>query len=407
MNRRQALGLAGLALSPKTLRSQQQTPTESNLETILSQDLWTDRDAYDASHYLMIPLHAAYRSKEEATNAELFESFMLRFTAAWHDGEFQIANELNRTQFLILLSRYVRFNPANEQLIEILIQEHRRSFLETPYPHWSEGEFASIRDSIEWKLSTQDPERSFHTAIVDIDRFIMTLAADLHAILGPASPDHVLEAREIGLRYLRESSRWGDDGEWMLGDGDYWDHPDNAYAGNIGVTENMEPKPVPGLPSDTSHAHRLPAILEAFVPGTDEPNVREDIEAMRAGLAKQLINHCLVQPDEDFRSIRLTNYLNGYNGLYRWNYATTGEGNGYRPYELSGTFLLGWWSLLGNEEIRSAYRLVEECYPLTEEEIALYVGPNTTRERNPLFSWPEAFHPGGFMETCVRSALLL
>lgn len=406
MNRRQAVGLASLTLTPGILMAKQQSPDDSNLESVLSQDLWTDRDAYDACHYLMIPLHAAFRTKERENDQALFTDFMDRFTTAWQAGDFQVSNEINRIQFLLLVSRYLRFNPNNEQLTDILIQEHRRSFLETPYPHWSQGEFASVRDSIEWKLSTTEAERQFYLAIVDLDRFNMTLAADLHAILGSDSPDHVTEARDIGLKYLRESSVWGENGEWLLSS-KFWDHPDNAYAGHLEATENMEPKSVPGLPSDTSHAHRLPAILEAFLPGGDEPEVRADIEAMRTGLGKQLVNHCLVAPDEDFRSIRLTNYLDGYNGLYRWNYATTGEGNGYRPYELSGTFLLGWWSLLGNEEIQSAYQLVEECYPLTVDEIAIYVGPNTTRERNPLFAWPEAFYPGGFMQTCVQSAVLL
>lgn len=377
------------------------------VESVLSQDLWTNRDAYDASHYLMIPLHAAFRTKQRISDRDIFGAFMQRFTVAWSQDEFAVDNIINRLQFLLLVSRYLRYSPSNRLLLDLVTNEHRVLFLETKAPHWSQGDFSSLQRSIEWKLSTPDPDRAYYTSITDAERSVVTLGADLHAILGSSAPNHVIEARDLGLRILRERSTWSENGEWRFQFGSTWDHPDNAYAGHLEVTEDMAPRPIPGLAGDTSHAHRLPAVLEAFIPNGDEPDLRDEVDAMRSGLAKQIVHNCLVLPDQEFRCIRMTNYMDGHNGLYRWNYPTQGAGNGYRPYELSGTFLLGWWSLLDSDEIRDAYELVADCYPLTESEVDLYVGPNTTRERNPVFAWPNAFQPGGAMEYCIRSSLLI
>ncbi len=286
------------------------------------------------------------------------------------------------------------------------MSEHKRLYLETPLPHWTKGEFPTVRESIEWKLSDPDTERDYYTAILDTERFCLMIGADLLACVGTGAPDHLVDARDLGVDMLRKRSYWGVNGEWMVDVGELWDHPDQAYAGYLEPSDNMEPKPIPGLAKDSSHAHRLPVFLDAFLPAEDA-DLRDEIISMREGLAKQLLDHCMVQPDESFRSIRLTNYLDGHNGLYRWGHATQGENNGYRPYELSGTFNLGWWSLLYNEEIHAAYRVAADCLPLTQQEIDLYVGPNSTRESNPLFILPNAYEPGGMMETCIRSALLI
>ena len=407
MNRRHLLALAGAVAASRDVAMRAQASVDTNLKELLSQDLWSERDGYDACHYLMIPMHAVFRNPERSAEAELFVAYMERFTNAWAGGTFADAGFLNRLQYLALVGRYLRVGPMNEQLLDLMVKEHQLLYRETIYPHWSQGDFASVRDSIEWKLANPDPERAYYTAIVDAERFGLMIGADLQAVIGSGAPDHLHEARALGMEVLRQRSTWGEKGEWMFDVGSFWDHPDQAYAGHLEATENMEPKPVPGLSWDSSHSHRLPAMLDAFLPGDDDPEIRDEVQRMRDGLARQLVDHCLVQPDDEFRSIRLTNYMDGHNGLYRWNYPTQGEGNGYRAYELSGTFLLGWWSLLGNDDIRTAYQLVADCYPLAQEEIDLYVGPNTTRERNPLFTLPDAYLPGGMMETCVKSALLL
>lgn len=48
--------------------------------------------------------------------------------------------------------------------------------------------------------------------------------------------------------------------------------------------------------------------------------------------------------------------MDGSNGvLYRWNYSSLGEGKEYGPYELSGTFTIGWWTFLGTDRVKEIY----------------------------------------------------
>lgn len=51
---------------------------------------------------------------------------------------------------------------------------------------------------------------------------------------------------------------------------------------------------------------------------------------------------------------------------------------GYRPYQLSGSLLLGWWAALGPQ---TAYLFVglSEAFSLQDEVLRTYVGPNTVR----------------------------
>jgi len=93
--------------------------------------------------------------------------------------------------------------------------------------------------------------------------------------------------------------------------------------------------------------------------------------------------------------------MDGWNGIYRWGYSTQGENNGYGPYELSGTLIEGWWGFLESPQVSSIFKDMSNLFPLEENVVKLYVGPNTTRERHPLATWPNYFI-NGFGELNVR-----
>ena len=44
------------------LNEEQQILYNSTVKMLLKEDLWTERDMYDAVHYLMIPMHYAFRA---------------------------------------------------------------------------------------------------------------------------------------------------------------------------------------------------------------------------------------------------------------------------------------------------------------------------------------------------------
>ena len=111
-------------------------------------------------------------------------------------------------------------------------------------------------------------------------------------------------------------------------------------------------------------------------------------------LSAQFFEKVIVPPSDEFPNYRTNNFMDGYNGIYRYNYPTHGLGQGYGPYELSGTMLLGWWSFLPDQSIRDVYCFITSRYPFNEQEIATYLGPDTTRDRHPLIKGKAQFESG-------------
>ncbi|MAF66847.1 MAG: hypothetical protein CMJ84_14475 [Planctomycetes bacterium] len=147
----------------------------------------------------------------------------------------------------------------------------------------------------------------------------------------------------------------------------------------------------------------LCSLRDAHQPGTTDHALYQDLIG---GLSVQVLDAVLTSPSVDFGGYRLTNYMDGWNGVYRYGYTTTGEAFGYGPYELSGTFHLGWWAFLFNAQISSTYAAQAEGFPLASDVIDLYVGPNTTRERHPLIVLPD-FYTNGVAQLLTRLASYL
>jgi hypothetical protein len=120
-------------------------------------------------------------------------------------------------------------------------------------------------------------------------------------------------------------------------------------------------------------------------------------------LAVQWSLRTVVMPDSSFRGVRMTNFMDGENGVYRYGYVTQGPGNGFGPYELSGSLNHGWWAFLG-VTAEPVYRAQLASLPFADEVLATYVGPNTTRSRNPAFTEP-GFYQGALIHEILSAAL--
>jgi hypothetical protein len=108
-------------------------------------------------------------------------------------------------------------------------------------------------------------------------------------------------------------------------------------------------------------------------------------ERLRSGLASQFLDKVLVSPSDEFPNYRTNNFMDGYNGIYRYNYSTLGSSQGYGAYELSSAMFVGFWSFLPNQRMEDVYCFIASHYPLNEKEIAIYSGPGSSRDRHPLF----------------------
>lgn len=415
---RSALG-ATVAVPPLHALATSQGTKESTaamwdriVRPFLADDQWTDMYAYDAGHALMIPLQATFGSSADDAWRGDFADHLARFVSYAETGSLP-ENLITRQQYLYLWSQfavlahmggYADLVPSG--LKPLLAGEQQRLWAEEPAWQWGRDPFASMRERLQWKLDHEEVELSYYRAIVDEELFNIAIAADLVALstlTGEEPTETALEAVGFGDRIFRQEGQLEPSGGWLFQPGTWEDHPDYAYAGHETITEDMEEDPVPGIAGDTSHSHRMACWMRSLqaVPGDEE---RETLyRDILTGLDRQFFDEVLFPPSDDFTGYRTTNYMDGHNGVFRWEYETQGEGNGYGPWELSGTLCHGWWIFLGSDNATEMYRGMATTFPLADNVLETYVGPNTTRERHPMMTLPD-YHTNGFSELIARLA---
>ena len=378
---------------------------ERTLHEMLQDSLWKERDAYDAGHFLMIPLQAAFSFKDQSKIND-FHQFFSRFMKDYRKDNVDTLNTLTQLHFLYLASEYLVLTKTYEdQLPDELcniVMDSIESIWNQPAWQWkicSISEFENMKKRIEWKLRIKEVPRSYCRAIIDEELFTFAIAADLKTILLDESPEFIDEILDIAYEVFSSEVVFLDteSKKWLFQPGVWTDHSDYAYSGWAEIRENLTEKPVTGIATDTSHSHRFPLWLVSLERAFDKQGDLEKaqfIKRLRKGLAEQFFEKVLVPPSDEFPNYRTKNFMNGYNGIYRYGYITQGKGRGYGPYELSGTMLLGWWSFLPEKSIRDVYCYISSRFPLSEEEIKVYLGPDTTRDRHPLIKGKAQFKSG-------------
>jgi hypothetical protein len=381
----------------------------------LHDNLWSNKNAYDAGHYLMIPLHAAFQKNESAWQQQFADHFQ-NFIKNGYDKDFTV-NRLTRLQYLYLCSRFVVLAEQAERgslippfLIDAIYDEINNFWSVEPAWQWNREPFTGgIRERVIWKLNTHDVKKSYYRAIIDEELFLFAIAADLHNYERYANTRHkysatVAEILKIAHVVFQKEIAFLDGEGWLFQPGVWTDHPDYAYAGREEKVHNMKPSKVTGIAWDTSHSHRFPLWLTSLSNAyqANEPE-RNFYNNLKKELEQVFFMQVLEPPSCQFPVYRTKNYMDGRNGVYRWNYSTQGVNNGYGPYELSGTLTLGWWAFLGTDHIRTVYQEISKQFPLSKEVIDVYVGPNTSRERHPLVLDPDSY-TNGFRELIIRLA---
>lgn len=377
------------------------------VESYLADPLWSHRDAYDAAHHLLLPMRAAYEEPVPSWQPHFAEHFD-EFVAA---GVPKLAtNRLARLQYLYLASQFAVIATRqghDEQipdgLVALLEAELKSLWLVQPAWQWNRDPFATMRARVEWKLTLDNPDQSYYRAIIDEEHYTFVIAADLVTLsrLRGEPPSAVaLDALSLAdIVYTNEVSPTHFGG-WLFQPGVWEDHRDYAYAGTT-VFPPTKPAPVSGVAMDSAHAHRfafwLRSLRDAHVESTQSWQRYEDL---RVGLDVQFFEAAAAPPSNAVPYWRTYNFLDGRNGVFRWNFPTQPD-TGYAPYQLSGALLTGWWSDLPSNRAPRMYRELAEQFPLGPDEEGTYIGPNTTRPRNPAVTMPDALH-NGFIELLVR-----
>jgi len=366
----------------------------------LEDTLWTENFAYDAGHFLQVPLHAAFalgRRDWQQAFGDHFQSFI-------DAGPPRIDNPLYRFQYLYLASRFLvlaqshrRIDLIPEGLPAELFREVQRAWEIEPARHWShdpERQGLVMRDLLDWKLRVRDVEPGYLRAFRDEELFLLVVAADLEKFRRSSQEPTGLDENVLAdvletsdRLFSQELSRLDDGPGWLLQAGVWSSHPDYRYAGHGRLEPNLDPAPIEGLSMDSAHRHRLPLWLISLA-GAHDAGTSGRTHYL--GLWRQLETHfmetILVSPGQGFPGYRLVNFMDGRNGVYRYGYQTLGAAQGYGPYGRSGKLRLGWWRFLPGRPPYRLYRDLCAEHPLPEPVATLYTGPATSRTRHPIIT---------------------
>ena len=375
----------------------------STIKNYLKDDLWVERDRYDASHVLMVPLHYAFQSGDQKLISD-FETHFDNFIK-YGTETIDITKESDRLSVLsyyYLLSEYIVLAKSDESkvmkfnvdyLAKFLLKEIERIWHDYPAWQWGRDPFiGGMKEKLIWKLDNKKVGYSYYRAVIDEELFVMAIASDLSRYF--INQPVINDIKQVTYRTFKNESNFDKMGRWLFQIGVWSDHVDYAYVGYDNKNEISDIKRISNISTDSSHFHRFPLGIKSFINSYPKDSTeRNYFIKINKGLEKQLFDKVLVEPNKETSFYKMNNFMDGRNGLYRWNYSTV-MGDGYGPYELSGTFSLGWWTFLGSERIKRVYLKLAQQYPLSQETIDIYVGPNTSRERNPYVNDPDSYRNG-------------
>lgn len=334
----------------------------------------------------MVPLHAAFMSHDPRRVGEFAE----HFKALTAHREDLASDTLSRLQYLYVASQFVvlaeqhgRRDVVPSSLPGLLAGEVVRLWTHAPAWQWDRAPFADgMRERLRWKLARPAYGKSYYRAVLDEELFLLAIAADLSVVREQysevrAADGALREMRNVVARIFDTRVDWHPDGGWLFQPGVWRDHPDFRFAGVNIKKQGLKVAPVANVAEDSSHTRRMALWLGSFYQAdlTLSPSGSGRFRRLLDGLRRQFLKHVLVAPTPDFPGYRLTNYMDGSNGLYRWGYPSLGPNRGYGPYESSASFLLGWWVFLGGKELHDVYARQAACFPLSSAVIALYAGP--------------------------------
>jgi hypothetical protein len=361
------------------------------IDPMLRSNLRSSEQAYTEGQELLVPLHAAFVLRDDAWE----RGFSLNFSRLVADPSVLPDVVLSRLEYLYLASEFLALSKQSgrEDLVptglgDLLFCEVRKDWEVAPAWHWGRKPFpGGIRERILWKLNTREPDKRYYRAIVDDDLFLLAIAADLKVFAGTSEHTQAWDATlddilAIAYRVFSQEGAFQPRGGWLFQPGVWADHPEYRYAGNAAAERGIRPAPVPGIAADTSHSMRFAAWLTSLMlacpPASDGYRF---YASLREGLEKQFFEKVLISPTAARPCYLLNNFMDGSNGVYRWSYEALGNGEGYGPNQLSGSVLLGWWSVLDTERVRDFYANLASQFPWPDQCMEFYQGPASSAPR--------------------------
>ena len=379
---------------------------EETVVEYLKAPLWQSDFNYDSGQILMPSLHYAF-SQEDPEKIADFDNFYASYINVIDENI--DTNRLKQLQFWYLMSQYLvyhneqgRWDEDKQFLLDYVTEYLRDLWFDRPvhvYGIHTDG----LKERVVWKLENPDFQPMYKRATFDEEFFSFAIAADFTRIgraSNQAGEAALVDILDTALKVFKSEVVYTADG-WLYQPVQWWDNEDFLYAGHTSLSDDLDPYPVPGIALDSSHAHRFPVWLRSLENAYDE-STDEAVyyRSLRTEFANQFINVVYVAPDSEFSGMRMTNFFDGHNGIYRYRYhegSTTAIKLGYEPYNLSGTLYTGFYPLMQNSYLKEQYRQQCSKFPFEESLINLYQGLGPARAAHPLVSMPE-FYTSGFAE---------
>lgn len=372
---------------------------EATVSSYLAEDLWIPEFDYDASHLLMVPLYYAFQLEGTAEQKQDFHDFFERYAANVDDKDPHLQRRL---LFYFLTVNYLTWCgcEADPALLSSITNDSISIWNEQPNTTWGGGPFDSYKESISWKVAGgPDGTISYGKAMFDAEILLLAVGSRLKVLQGSSAAPELTEMSDKALEMIENLGQFSGDA-WVFQPGVWWEFEDYQYAGHQELLPELEPSPVEGIATDSSHIARMPLWLDAFIAA----NNNDVLVRAKSGFIKQFETAVLEKADQEFTAPRITNYFDGTNGLYRYGYSTLSGANAYQAYQLSGALVSNWYAFMGSEELKSEFSQVVDNLPLAQNVVELYSGPSNDIEQHPLVKFPNYFE-NGFAELYMRIAL--
>lgn len=300
----------------------------------------------------MIPMFYAFE-KEDNNLKNAYHKYIKDF---YNQKEDQLnfnenSQRLNDLQFLYFLSTYAVLSenkiPAYSNKMLSSVEEVWDNI---PAWQWGRKPFPNMKQRFDWKLNAPS-SAGYHRAIIDEDFFLLGTAANLSKIY-PSNPT-LKEINNYTYNIFKQRSTM-ENSRWLFDIGAWDNHPTFAYSAYSDTKNIIGKKPRKNIVTDSSHFFRMPILLWSFQGAypVDSKESRQ-FKSYRLGLEKQFFDKVVVQKDN---KILLNNFMDGSNGVFRWEHSSLGKGKGIGPYELTTAFGMGWWALLPGSRIQNLYQ---------------------------------------------------
>ena len=344
----------------------------NTVKPYLAEPLWKTEYSYNAGHFLMVPMYVAFEKNNTEWKKDLAKQFQSYADSGYNDMGKTL---LYRIQYIYLASEYINLckrygedslippNLYNILFDKINTTWNKDNIWAWQHPKYKKNSFKNMRTKVMWKLYNNTiKEKTYHTAITDDEFFVMATASNLKYFLTQNNQpvNSVLDdIYQLGVEAFRVRVIFNQEGGWLIQPGYWTNHNDYLYAGNDTIADNIIQIMVPNIGEDFSHSFRYPCWINSFLKASEQGSTTHDFFIkLKAGLSIQIFNSVIQLTSDSTKKYIAKNYMDGTNGVYRYQYS--GRKGGIGPYELTHSIQIGWWSFLDCTKSKEMYSYFAE-----------------------------------------------